>query len=227
MQDLTKLQDMFVQLEPAAQKIIIDLMEILYKRNETPDNMNIFDFKKEVKNSGFAKRWVKDVDDFNNPNKEDMFDAPITADYNKEKVAISKEEKEDIEEFITNEPEPEHKILEFSAVYRMKVLKMSGLKSLYKGKNPMVQNSVVTNLKLKRDEILQRNPIEVEKKLAEKGWSYIYNPTTYKKEKGWGVWHLAAYELGYLNDEAVEWERQEYMKIVQKLAMEGKLDAGL
>ena len=206
MRDLTKLQDMFLQLDPAAQKVIIDLMELLYRKGQVPTDLNIFDIQREVRDTGFAKN----VDDFRNGNipQIQVNRTPM------QKKLITDEEKEDIEEFEEETTAalgyPEKDVSstltnakDFCPTYRMKVFFKSGIHKLYKGQPYSIQNTVCQNILDKVKEIKKENPQKVRDRIAKYGWDKPVNdskgkPLSPVELKNYGIFHLAALDLKYL-----------------------------
>ena len=193
MQDLTKLQDMFMQIEPAAQKVIIDLLEILYKRNEIPSGLNIFDMQEEAKES---------LDNF----KEE---SPHLFNNKLEKKAITKEEQEDMDEFfdgmdpdeaiakVKSHPKQEKKDKPkgFSSGYINCILKAAGIQELYKKSSFEEKQNIVEKVREKFLELKSGNVDEINTLLKNYQLDTMIDAKG-KQDRNNALYRLAAIQLG-------------------------------
>lgn len=210
MQDLTKLQDMFMQIEPAAQKVIIDLLEILYKRNEVPNGLNIFDMQAEVEEESDlevnkALEDSKTIDNFKEESPKLFANKP-------EKRKITKEELEDMALF-EDDPEPlpdtpkekpakAPEIIEapdLSSGYLKYILQSADLYEVYK-KQPMAERQVVAKQLRQRHTELKVLPLEEQDNLLKENNFEAFVGIKTSAEKLIALYKIAAKQLGYVGE---------------------------
>ena len=205
MQDLTKLQDMFMQIEPAAQKVIIDLLEILYKRNEVPNGLNIFDMQAEVAKEEDTIEDEKTIDNF----KEES--PKLFADKS-EKRKITKEELEDMALF-EDDPDPlpdtskeksakAPEVVEapdLSSGYLKYILQSADLYETYK-KQPMAERQAVAKQLRQRHTELKTLPLEEQDSLLKENNFESFVGIKTSAEKLVALYKIAAKQLGYVGE---------------------------
>ena len=205
MQDLTKLQDMFMQIEPAAQKVIIDLLEILYKRNEVPNGLNIFDMQAEVAKEEDTIEDEKTIDNFKENSPKLFADKP-------EKRKITKEELEDMALF-EDDPEPlpdtskekpakAPEVVEapdLSSGYLKYILQSADLYETYK-KQPMAERQAVAKQLRQRHTELKTLPLEEQDNLLKENNFESFVGIKTSAEKLVALYKIAAKQLGYVGE---------------------------
>ena len=207
MQDLTKLQDMFMQIEPAAQKVIIDLLEILYKRNEVPNGLNIFDMQAEVAKEEDTIEDEKTMDNFKEESPKLFADKPEKRKITKEELedmALFEDDPESLPDTSKKEPAPTKtpEVVEapdLSSGYLKYILQSADLYETYK-KQPMTERQAVAKQLRQRHTELKTLPLEEQDNLLKENNFESFVGIKTSAEKLVALYKIAAKQLGYVGE---------------------------
>ena len=207
MQDLTKLQDMFMQIEPAAQKVIIDLLEILYKRNEVPNGLNIFDMQAEVAKEEDTIEDEKTIDNFKEESPKLFADKPEKRKITKEELedmALFEDDPEPLPDTSKKEPAPTKtpEVVEapdLSSGYLKYILQSADLYETYK-KQPMAERQAVAKQLRQRHTELKALPLEEQDNLLKENNFESFVGIKTSAEKLVALYKIAAKQLGYVGE---------------------------